>query len=204
MKGDGMKTLKRFLSLLCVFALLVAPNSALAATSGTIQIVPQVTETSTTDLGSSSWTYPASGNTSWNVTFTNGSGTSQANKVYQDSVTLAGSAASTIDLDSTLTGPLASVSFTRIHSILIKRTDAYAASTQDEVLSIGGDFILTKFLAGWTDDAVTIPLRPAGTFVYVSPDSTGTAITASTGDQLTITNASSADSCTFLIVILGS
>jgi hypothetical protein len=204
MKGDGMKT-KRFLSLLCAYALLAAP--ALAATSGTIQLVPSVTETTTTDLGAATWTYPAAGSTSWNNTFTSGTGLNQANKVYAKSVTLAGSAASTIDLDSTLTGPSGtSVSFTRIYSILIRRTDTPAASTQDENLKIGGDWILTKYLLPGADTlaAVTIPLPPGGIFYILAPNSTGIAITATTGDELTITNASSADSCTYQILILGS
>ena len=205
-KGDDMKTKSLLFRLLAVVlaTLFLSPAPAMAATSGSIQLVPSVTETSTTDLGSATWTYPSSGATSWTNTFTSGTGLNQANKVYQDSVTLAGSGTSTIDLDSTLTGPLASVSFTRIYAILIRRTDTPAASTQDENLTIGGDFILTKYLVGWVDDAVTIPIPPGGVFYMLAPNSTGIAVTASTGDQVTITNASAADSCTFQILVLGS
>lgn len=203
-KVKDMNALKRFLVLLCALALIVTPNAALAATSGSIQITPSVTETATTDLGSASWVYGSS--TPWSNTFTSGTGLNQANKVFQDTVSLAGSAAQTYDLDSTLTGPLATVTFSRIYAILVQRTDTPTASTQDENLNVGGDFILTKYLTPGADtlSAVTIPIRPGGTWYFLAPDSTGVAITASTGDQITFTNASSADTVNFKVLILGS
>ena len=172
------------------------------AVSGSIQITVNITETATTDLGTATWVYGAS--TPWSNTFTNGTGLNQCNKVFQDAVSLAGSAAQTYDLDSTLTGPLGSVSFSRIYAIIVQRTDTPASSTQDEALSVGGDFVLTKYLAGWTDDTITIPIRPGGTWYWLAPDATGVAVTASTGDQITFTNASSADTVNFKIIILGS
>lgn len=181
----------------------LSPAPLLAATTGSVTVSPVITETATTDLGeTATWKF----GTAWSKSFTSGTGTDQASKVFQDSVTLAGSGAQTYDLDGTLTGPLASISFTRIYGILVRRTDTPVASTQDENINVGGDFILTKFLTpgGDTLANVTVPIRPGGLFIYISPDSTGTAITATTGDQLTLTNASSADSVTFHILILGS
>lgn len=201
-----MKSLKQFVTvtawLALVVSLLFAPVQASAATSGDIQIKFSVAETATMDLGTAQWTLA----TAWLNAFSSGSGIGQASKVYQDSATLAGSGAITYDLDSTLTGQLGTVSFTRIYMIAVRRTDTPVATTQDENVKIGGDFILTKFLLPGADtlSAVTIPLRPGGVFLYISPDSTGTAITASTGDELTFTNASSADSTTLQVIILGS
>ncbi len=199
-----MKTLKRFLSLAAVALLAIQPSLALAAVSGNIQVTPEVTETATTDLGTATWKY--SNSTTWADSFTSGTGLNQVNKVFQDTVSLAGSAAQTYDLDSTLTGPLGSVSFSRIYTIIVKRTDTPAASTQDENILIGGDWVLTKYLVPGADtlSAVTIPIRPGGIWYFSAPDATGVAVTASTGDQITFTNASSADTVNFKILILGS
>jgi len=192
----------RFLAVALAALVAFAPLPALATVSGSIQVTPTVTETATVDNGAATWTYGAS--TPWSNTFTNGTGLNQVNKVFQDTVSLAGSAAQSYDLDSTLTGPLASVTFTRIYAIIVQRTDTPAASTQDEALSVGGDFVLTKYLGGWVDDAILIPIRPGGALYILAPDSTGIAVTATTGDVITLTNASSADTVNFKILVLGS
>lgn len=176
------------------------------ALTGSVGVSFDLLRTSSPDFGSASYQHAAN----WVKTLTDGTGLNQVNKVFVDSVTLAGSATQTYDLDSgSLADPSGVASgvvaaFSRIVAILIRRTDTPAASTQDENVTIGGDFILTKYLLGWTDDALTIPLHPGGIFAFVAPNSTGVAVTASTGDQITLTNASSADSTTVQIVILGS
>lgn len=195
----------RFLALaLCAaLAFTALPMPVLhAATTGSIATNINVDETATVDNGTATFLLRSA----WTRTFTSGSSTNQASKIYQDTVTLAGSGTSTIDLDSTLTCNIGTCSFTRIYGIFIQRTDAYVASTQDENLTIGGDFILTKYLlpGGDTLSGVTIPIGPYGIFSTIFPGPTGVAVTATTGDQITITNASSADSCSYVIVVLGS
>lgn len=192
----------QYLALALCAVLALTPLPALASTTGSIRVGVNVNEAATVDNGSATFTL----NDSIVRTFTNGSGNDQASKIYQKTVTLAGSGSSTVDLDSTLTCNLGTCSFTRIYAIVVQRTDAYAASTQDENLTIGGDFIVTKYLVagGDTLSAVTVALPPAGVFTAIFPGPTGVAVTASTGDQITITNASSADSCTYRIYILGS
>lgn len=172
------------------------------AVQGSMGAYISMNQTGSADLGSLYWEYV----TSWIIAFTSGTGVNQVNKIYQNSDTLAGSGATTYDLDAgTMLDPQnGTLTFSRIAVIAMRRTDTPAASTQDENLTIGGDFILTKLLAGWTDDALTIPVRPGGIFLYIAPDATGVAVTASTGDAITITNASSADSCTYQIIIAGS
>lgn len=193
---------KQHLALALCAALALSSSPVFAATTGNIQLGVNIEETATVDNGTASWIL----HDQIARTFTNGSGSGQASKIYQDTVALAGSGASTIDLDSTLTCNLGTCSFTRIYAIIIQRTDAYAASTQDENLLIGGDFTLTKYLVPGADtlSAVTVPVGPAGLFVAVFPGPTGVAVTASTGDQITVTNASSADTCNYKIYILGS
>lgn len=176
----------------------------MAVVTAQVGIALRASQVNSQDLGSLNWDYP----TSWLIDLTHGSGLNQVNKVFQDSVTLAGSGAQSYDLDGgALLDPTnTAITFARIALIAIRRTDTPAASTQDENLLISGDFILTKYLIPGADtlSAVTIPIHPGGMFLWIAPNSTGVAITATTGDGLTITNASSADSCTFQIVIMGS
>lgn len=195
---------QRFVLLALCAVLALSPVASFAATStaGSSSVKFAITQSNTTDLGTANWAYSAD----WLKAFADGSGINQANKVYQAKITLTGSGTSTIDLDSTLTGPLATVSFSRIYLLAIRRTDTPVATTQDENVKIGGDWILTKYLVPGADTlaAVTLPLRPGGTFFVVAPDATGIAVTASTGDEITLTNASSADTTHIEIVILGS
>lgn len=178
----------------------LATSPVYAATTGTIRVGVNVNESATVDNGTASFALSDAIVRS----YTNGTGNDQASKIYQDTVTLAGSGTSTIDLDSTLTCNLGTCSFTRIYGVIIQRTDLYASSTQDENITIGGDFILTKYLLAWVDDALTVPIGPAGVFVALFPGPTGVAVTASTGDQITITNSSSADTVVYKIYVIGS
>lgn len=171
--------------------------------SGSVNVILDLISTGSPDLGSSEF----KARLQWGLSLTNGTGLNQANKIFQDTVSLAGSTAQTYDLDGSLAGPLGeTVTFSRIMAIAVQRTDTPTATTQDENLTIGGDWILTKYLLPGADtlSAVTIPIRPGGIWFVTAPDSTGIAITASTGDQITFTNASSADTVNFNIVILGS
>jgi hypothetical protein len=195
---------QRFVLLALCAVLALSPVASFAATStaGSSAIKFAIQQTNTTDLGTASWAYSAD----WLKAFADGSGINQANKIYQAKITLTGSGTSTIDLDSSLTGPLATVSFSRIYLLAVRRTDTPVASTQDENVTIGGDWILTKYLIPGADtlSAVTLPLRPGGTFFIVAPDATGIAVTATTGDQVTFTNSSSADTTHLEVVVIGS
>jgi hypothetical protein len=173
------------------------------ALSGHINLDIDVSETLSADLGSANWRY----RTPWTNAFANGSGANQASKVFQDTFSLAASASISYDLAGALTGPMgAAVVFTRIYALCIQRTTSYAATTQDENLLIGGNFILTAFLVPGADTlaAVKIPIGPRGMFAVVFPGPTGIPVTASTGDTVTITNGSSADVVAGRALILGS
>ncbi len=178
------------------------------ALTGSITAGLNVRRTAVPDFGSDAYNHDAS----WVKSFTDGSGLNQANKVFVDKVTLAGSGSVTYDLDSGALADPSGVSggvvaaFSRIVAICIRRTDTPASGTQDENVNIGGDFILTKFLFpnGDTLTNTRIPIRPGGVFVVVAPDATGIGVTATTGDEITLTNASSSDSCTLEVVIIGS
>ena len=49
-----------------------------------------------------------------------------------------------------------------------------------------------------------LPVKPGGAFLWVAPDATGVAVTASTGDLLTITNSGAGSAVTYYIVVLGA
>jgi hypothetical protein len=203
-----LHNLKAFSTVAMLAALIVslAAPPVQAAVSGKVTVSYDLLRTTSPDIGSASWTNAAS----WLKTYTDGTGINQVNKVYIDSASLAGSGAVSYDLDSgTLADPSAVGSgvvaaFSRVVAVMVRRTDAPAASTQDENITIGGDFVLTKYLLGWTDDALTIPIHPGGVFTFQAPNATGVAVTASTGDVITITNASSADTVNIQVIILGS
>ncbi len=174
----------------------------------TVTLGFDVNRTSSPDIGSSSYQSAAA----WAKTLLDGVGLNQVNKVFVDKVTLAGSGTVTYDLDSGALADPSGVSggvvaaFSRIVAIFIRRTNTPAATTQDENVKLHGDFILTKFLSPGGDTLVnvSIPIRPGGIFAYIAPDATGVAVTASTGDQITLTNESAGDSTDLEVVILGS
>jgi hypothetical protein len=154
-----------------------------------------VSYTAAQDLGSAQWDIGTSGNVT--VSLTDGTGANQANKIYQDHA----ATTTSYDLDGgALTNPLggSQSAFSRIVSIRL-----CATSTNSANITLGGDWILTKYLvpAGDTLANVTIPVHPGGCFIFTAPSSTGVAVTATTGDGLTVTVTGS-DS--FDIVVIGS
>lgn len=131
----------------------------------------------------------------WVTSLATGTGANQATKIYVASA----STTTTVDLDSSLTFADGSTgSFSRIVAVGI-----LAGSSNSANLKLGGDFILTKYLIPGADtlSAVTIPIHPNGAFSFVAPNATGVAITATTGDELTITVTGSD---TFKLVVFGS
>jgi hypothetical protein len=176
------------------------------ALTASINVGLDIRRTATPDFGSDAYAHSAS----WLKALLDGTGVNQANKVFVDKVQLAGAGTVTYDLDSGALADPSGVSggvvaaFSRIVAICIRRVDAPAAGTQDENVNLLGDFVKSKLLGGWVDDAVVIPIRPGGMFLFVAPDATGVAITAATGDELTLTNASAGDTVNLEVVIIGS
>lgn len=130
---------------------------------------------------------------------TDGSGAGQANKMFHDQRTLAASGTENLDLAGSLTDPLGTtLTFTKIRALLI-----YAASANTNLVNVGGAASLgfTTWVGDVTD---VVKVRPGGLFLLTAPDATAYAVTAGTGDLLTITNSSSGTGVTYDIVILGS
>jgi len=135
-------------------------------------------------------------------TFADGSGANQANKVYQDSNTLAGGATQSLDLDAgTILGPfgVAVPALAQVRAILIEADPA-----NPDNIEVGGDFVQTVIMDGFVDDPVAIRVRPGGALLLVAPAAVGYAVAAATGDVLSVTNADGAVAATFSILLIGS
>lgn len=189
------KSLLRFGLAAAVLALAIIGMGDISAATLTSRIRSVVTATfvTTQDLGTSSWDLGTSG--THEVSLTNGSGANQANKIHQDQ----GATGTNYDLDAgTLVDPLgaAQAAFSRIVYVRV-----CAPSANTAAVAVGGDFILSKYLTGWVDDALTIPVHPGGCWSFVAPSATGVAVTASTGDVITVTPSGSE---TYTILIVGS
>lgn len=129
----------------------------------------------------------------------NGSGANQINKVFHDQRTLSASGTEDLDLAGVLTDPLgATLTFTKIRLILI-----YAAAANTNLVVVGGAG--SNGFITWVGDATDkVKIRPGGLLLLTAPDATGYAVTATTGDLLTVANSSSGTGVTYDIVLLGS
>lgn len=193
----------RGLAVAAIFALALAGMGDVMASTlgGRIGNSVALTYSASQDLGNATWD-SNSGTTNlgtFNITLTDGSTANKANKIHVDTI----NTGTTYDLDAgTLVSPLgvAQAAFSRIVAIRV-----CAPSTNAADVAVGGDFIQSKYLllSGIVDDVVvaTIPVRPGGCFLFTAPDATGVAVTASTGDVMTVTPSGSE---TAYVVIVGS
>lgn len=130
--------------------------------------------------------------------WTSGTGANQADRIFHDQRTLAASATENLDLAGSLAGPLGStVTFARIKLVMVT---AAAANVNNVNVIREGTNGVPLFLALGDGTAV----RPGGGFLWWAPDSTGVAVTASTGDLLTFTNSAGSTSVTYDVIIIGA
>lgn len=132
------------------------------------------------------------------ITFTDGTGAGQADRIFKDQRTLGASATEDLDLSGALTNIYGTtVVFARIKYI---RVSAAAANTNNVNVARATANGVPLFLAAL--DA--IPVRPGGFFSWGCSDATGIAVTAGTGDLLTITNSGGTTGVTYNITIIGA
>ncbi|MEH0650667.1 hypothetical protein QA995_14800 [Streptomyces scabiei] len=132
------------------------------------------------------------------VSLASGVGANQADKIFSDTRTLAASATEDLDLAGVLSDPLgASLTFARIKAVLIK---AAAGNTNSVQVTRPASNGVPLFLAA--GDGLSV--RPGGLFLWVAPDATGVAVTAGTGDLLTLTNSAGSTSVTYDVIIIGA
>lgn len=133
-----------------------------------------------------------------NFSFTNGTGANQANEAFADTRTLAASATEDLDLAGGLTDSHGTtLTFTKIKAIIIK---AAATNTNNVQVTRPASNGLVAFMAAGDGVALT----PGSCFALIAPDANGIAVTAGTGDLLTITNSAGTTGVTYDIVIVGT
>lgn len=131
-------------------------------------------------------------------TLSDGTGADQAKQMFSDTRTLSASATENLDLFGGLTNAFGTtLNFTKIKAIIVK---AAAGNTNDVV--IGGH--ATAAFINWVSDATDkVKVKPGGMFMITAPDANGLAVTASTGDMLTVANSAAGTSVTYDVVIIG-
>lgn len=131
------------------------------------------------------------------MSIASGNGANQADKLFSDTRTVAGSSDNDMDLAGSLTDPLgATLTFTTIKAIYIK-----AGASNPNELSIG-PAASNGFLGPWADASDRVKLKAGEVFLITNRAAAGWTVTASTGDILRVTNPSSGD-CTFDIILIG-
>lgn len=162
-------------------------------TSATLALVGTLTDAR--DLGTASIPVAFSQNYTWE----SGTGANQADMIWGDQRTLAASATEDLDLAAVLTHMLtgAVLTFARIKAIAIR---AASGNTNAVQVTRPGTNGVPLFMAAGDG----IALLPGATFIWMSPNATGVAVTAGTGDLLTITNSAGTTGVTYDILIIGA
>jgi hypothetical protein len=132
------------------------------------------------------------------IELANGTGANSADLCFHDTRTLSASATEDLDLAGSLAGPFgASQVFVELRAILVS---AAAANTNNVNLTRPASNGVPLFLAA--SDGIAIP--PGGVFMWSCPADAKVAVTASTGDLLTLTNSAGSTSVTYDVVIIGT
>lgn len=166
----------------------------MATFTGTIKLVADCLLNSGLDIGTGKHQV----NSTYSNVFTNGTGANQANEMFTDQRTIAASGSEDLDLAGSLTDAFGtSIVFTSIKAVIIS---AASANTNDVV--VGG--AASNTFDGWFNDSSDkLNIKPGGMFCITNPEANGYAVTAGTGDLLTIANSSSGTSVTYDIIIIG-
>jgi hypothetical protein len=128
----------------------------------------------------------------------NGTGSGQASQVYQDTGSLAGSASANLDLAGSLTNIFgATITFTKIKLIYIKAAAANNVANNLQV-SRGSSNGFVWFLAA----SDGFYLAPGAFFLWYDP--AGVAVTAATGDIVTLTNGAGTNTIAYDVVLVGT
>lgn len=190
-----MKARTKILLSALVVSVLALVGALSATGTLTSQLGVKISATGTRALGLGTADDPISAD--WTQNFSSGTGANQASNMFHDQRTLAASATEDLDLAGSLTNKFGvTLTFTKIKAIGIKAAAANTNSVQVQRAASNG---VPLFMAASDGIALT-----PGAFALLSfPNSSGVAVTASTGDLLTITNSSSGTSVTYDIFIFG-
>lgn len=126
-----------------------------------------------------------------------GTGQNQANMVFSDTRSLAGSASENLDLAGGLTSPLKdTITFTKIKAIYVK-----CAAANDGAIEFG-EGIVNAFVGPFQASSVGVAVAPGGEMLLTAPKD-GWTVTGGTGDLLKAQNLGSATN-SYDIVLIGT
>lgn len=135
------------------------------------------------------------------LTWANGVGADQADKIWHDKRTLAASGTENLDLaGGALLDPLtqAAISFARVKAIVVK---AMATNVNNVVFGNSG---ANAWLGPFGAAAHTLAVPPDGEIWLVAPKQTAWPVTVGTGDILTVTNSAGGTGVDYEIIIIGA
>jgi hypothetical protein len=131
------------------------------------------------------------------ITLDDGTGANQANMIWTDTRTLSASATENLDLAASLTNAFGTtLTFTKVKAIIVTAASGNTNAVQVTRPASNG---VPIFMAAGDGIAIT----PGGVFYAAWPDNAGVAVTAGTGDLLTLTNSAGSTSVTYTVAIIG-
>ena len=152
-------------------------------------------QTSALDLGTVTFPFSAAAG----VSYSSGTAAGQCDMVFTDTRTLSASGTEDIDLAGSLTGALGNtLTFARIKAVHVSAASGNTNSVQ--VTRPASNGVPWLMAAG---DGIALRPGAAVTWASGTGDSTGVAVTAGTGDLITITNSAGTTGVTYNIVVLG-
>ena len=166
--------------------------------TATATVIAQVISNLTNTTSSELVTGESPVNQKKTITFTDGAGANKIEAIYHDQRTLSASATENLDLAGSLSDVFGNtITFTKIKYIYIF---AAAANTNDVQFQCPASNGFINWCMAASDG---IQVQPGGIFLLVTPSSGGYAVTASTGDLITMTNSAGSTSDTYDVIIAG-
>ena len=132
------------------------------------------------------------------IDLASGTGINQADLIFHDQRTLIASGTEDLDLAGALTDKFGNtITMARIKGIVVT---AAAGNTNNVNVTRPGSNGVPIFLAAGDG----VPVVPGGKFEWWAPSAAGIAVTAGTGDLLTITNSAGSTGVTYDVIIVGA
>lgn len=133
----------------------------------------------------------------WSATLANGTGSSQATQVYQDNGSLGASASTNIDLAGSLVNIFGvTITFTKIKLLALRASSANNVANNLQLTRPAANGFIW-FLAA----SDGFYLAPGAWVLWFDP--VGIAVTAGTGDILTLTNGAGTNTITYDLILVG-
>lgn len=171
------------------------------ALSGTLSWIPTAIQTSLLDLVTGSGITPigAAGTAFPIIAVTNGTGANQATNYVSDTRTLAAGATEVFDFNGGVVDSFGNlVLFTRFIFLLVK---ASPNNVSDVLVKCTGATPIATLFVGTPSE---LGVQPGGCVLWAARTAAAYALVAGVSDVLTITNASTINSCTYDIIAVGS